>query len=53
VQGFMKNTSKKRALTPKYSSEKQFVLEGFETPFHKNLDPENQWMVLGKFNSMG
>lgn len=45
----MKNTSKKRALTPNYSSQRQLVLEGFETPFHKNLDPENRWVVLGKF----
>lgn len=42
----MRKTSKKRASTVSFVSQKQLVLEGFETPFAKNLNPENRWVVL-------
>lgn len=44
----MKSHSKKRAPAPKYVSPKQLVLEGFESPFEKKLNPENRWVVLAK-----
>jgi transposase, IS5 family len=46
VQGKMANTRKKRASTPTFVSRNQFVLEGFESPFDKRLNPENRWVVL-------
>jgi transposase, IS5 family len=44
----MKLSSKKRAPAPKYVSPKQLVIEGFESPFEKKLNPENRWVVLSK-----
>ena len=29
-----------------YTSEKQLMLEGFETEFEKWIDPTNKWVVL-------
>jgi IS5 family transposase len=46
VQGKMGNTSKNLAPKPNYVSPKQLVLEGFESPFHKNLNPNNRWVKL-------
>jgi hypothetical protein len=46
VQGKMANTRKKRASTPNFVSRNQLVLEGFESPFDKRLNPENRWVVL-------
>lgn len=46
MQGNMANTSKKRASTQEFISQKQLFLEGFETPFAKKLNPENRWIVL-------
>jgi hypothetical protein len=46
VQGKMANTRKKRAPTPPFVSRNQLVLEGFESPFDKKLNPENRWVVL-------
>jgi hypothetical protein len=46
MQGNMKYPLKKRASTPKYISPNQLLLEGFETPFDKNLNPKNRWVVL-------
>ncbi len=37
---------KKRAPAPHYESPKQLVLSGFETPFERNLNPANRWIVL-------
>ena len=37
---------KKRASAPEYLSPNQLVLEGFETPFEKKLNPNNRWVVL-------
>jgi hypothetical protein len=48
VQEKMTNTQKKRALTPTFVSQNQLVLEGFESPFNKKLNPENRWVVLAK-----
>ena len=44
----MKDTRKKPAPTPKYTSPKQMTIEGFETPFELSLNPENRWVVLAK-----
>jgi transposase, IS5 family len=46
VQGKMANTRKKRALTPPFVSRNQLVLDGFESPFDKKLNPVNRWVVL-------
>lgn len=42
----MQNTRKKRAHTPSYVSPKQLVIEGFESPFERKLNPNNRWVVL-------
>jgi len=44
----MKETLKKRASTPQYVSPNQLVLAGFETPFEKELNPKNRWVVLAR-----
>jgi hypothetical protein len=36
----MNKTSKRRAPTPEYVSEKQLVLSGFETPLFPNIGQE-------------
>lgn len=48
MQGKMKGTLKKRASTPQYVSPNQLVLAGFETPFEKELNPNNRWVVLAR-----
>jgi len=40
--------SKTRASKLSYSSQKQLSLSGFETPFTKELDPTNRWVVMEK-----
>jgi|GEM_PF-865878 len=42
----MKKALKKRAPTPKYVSPSQLVLDCFKTPFEKELNPANRWVVL-------
>ena len=42
----MGNTAKNLAPKPIYVSPKQLVLDGFESPFHKNLNPNNRWVKL-------
>lgn len=42
----METTRKKRAQALKYVSPKQLVLDNFETPFEKELNPKNRWVVL-------
>ena len=42
----MNKASKKHASTPKYVSPNQLVLDGFSTPFEKELNPNNRWVVL-------
>ena len=46
MQGFMTKSSKKRASTPNFVSPSQLVLEGFETPFSKQLNANNRWVKL-------
>lgn len=50
VQGNLGNIpikpSRKRAVTKKYVSPNQLVLEGFETPFAQKLSKKNRWVVL-------
>jgi hypothetical protein len=48
VQGNMQNTSKNRAPAPKYVSAKQLSLSEFESPFERNLNPSNRWVILSK-----
>lgn len=42
----MKKASKRRASSSPYVSQSQLIIEGFETPFHQNLDAENRWVKL-------
>lgn len=44
----MQNTSKNRAPSPKYVSTKQLSLTEFESPFERNLNPSNRWVILSK-----
>jgi hypothetical protein len=46
VQGKMPKALKNRASKHPYISPTQPVLEGFETPFAKHLNPANRWVVL-------
>lgn len=41
----MAKAQKNRASKQAYVSPTQTILEGFETPFHKTLDPTNRWVV--------
>jgi hypothetical protein len=42
----MKETRKSRAFNAPYESTRQLVLSGFETPFERELDRGNRWIVL-------
>jgi IS5 family transposase len=42
----MKKATRKHAPTPIYVSPKQLTLECFKTPFERELDPRNRWVVL-------
>jgi len=42
----MKGTRKSRAFNAPYESTRQLVLSGFETPFERELDKRNRWVVL-------
>lgn len=42
----MKKASKRRASKSPYVSQSQLVIDGFETPFSQNLDPDNRWVQL-------
>ncbi len=44
----MTHPSKNRASRPKYVSQHQLVIEGFESPFEKSLNPNNRWVRLAK-----
>lgn len=44
----MRNGPKKCAPTPDFVSQNQLVFEGFESPFEKELNPENRWVILAK-----
>lgn len=44
----MTHPSKNRASRPKYISQHQLVIEGFESPFEKSLNPNNRWVRLAK-----
>ncbi len=46
MQRNMKNAQKKCALTPQYLSPNQLILDGFETPFEKQLNPNIRWVIL-------
>jgi len=46
VQEKMKETRKSRAFNAPYESTRQLVLSGFETPFERELDKRNRWVVL-------
>ena len=48
MQGKMNKVQKKRALTVPFVSQKQLVLDGFDSPFDKKLNPENRWVVLAR-----
>lgn len=42
----MQDTSKRYAPRSQYISINQLAFCGFETPFYKQLDPTNRWLVL-------
>ena len=44
----MQNTSKNRAPAPKYVTTKQLSLTEFESPFERNLNLSNRWVILSK-----
>ena len=44
----MAKVYKKRTPIPNYVSPSQLVLEGFETPFEKKLNPKNRWVVFSQ-----
>ncbi|MFN0081249.1 MAG: transposase, partial [Ferruginibacter sp.] len=48
MQGILKKSSKKGAVTPQYVSPNQLTLCGFETPFEQALTSENRWVKLSK-----
>ena len=48
MQGKMGKALKKRASKLPYTSTKQMVLPGFESPFEQRLDATNRWVVLSK-----
>ena len=44
----MTTSRKKRALVPDYVSPSQLKLEGFESPFERELSKTNRWVVLAR-----
>lgn len=48
MQGKMQKSSKRRAPRSEYISQKQLSIEGFTTPFHEEIDPDNRWVILSK-----
>lgn len=42
----MEKSHKKRAQAPAYVSPKQMTIGGFESPFERELNPNNRWVVL-------
>jgi hypothetical protein len=44
----MTQERKSRAFNLAYASTRQMVLSGFETPFERELNPDNRWVVLSK-----
>jgi IS5 family transposase len=46
MQGKSSKGGKKLAASPKYMSPSQLSLEGFETPFERNLNKNNRWVRL-------
>ena len=42
----MEKSRKKRAQAPAYVSPKQMTIGGFESPFERELNPNNRWVVL-------
>jgi IS5 family transposase len=48
VQGYMAKHTKKRAPRLQYVSPSQLTLDGFESPFERNLNQNNRWVKLAK-----
>lgn len=48
VQGNMAKALKNRASKQPYHSQNQLTIPGFESPFGKNLVPDNRWVVLAR-----
>jgi hypothetical protein len=42
------NPTRKLAVSKKYISQNQLILEGFETPFEQKLTKNNRWVLLSK-----
>jgi len=48
MQGNSDKKSKKRAVHPKYESQNQLTIPGFENPFNIELDMDNRWVRLAQ-----
>ena len=46
MQGNSDKKSKKRAVHPKYESQNQLTIPGFENPFDIEIDMDNRWVRL-------
>jgi hypothetical protein len=44
----MQKVSKTPASRPQYVSQNQLTIEGFESPFERNLNPDNRWVKLSR-----
>lgn len=44
----MRKSVKKCAPTPDFVSQNQLIFDGFESPFAKNLNSKNRWVILAK-----
>lgn len=44
----MQKSFKRRAPRSEYISQKQLSIDGFTTPFHEEIDPNNRWVILSK-----
>jgi hypothetical protein len=42
------NSTRKLAVSKRYISQNQLILEGFETPFEQKLTKNNRWVLLSK-----
>jgi hypothetical protein len=48
VQGIIEKVKRKHAPTPAYTSPNQLTLDAFKSPFERELNPNNRWVVLAE-----
>ena len=46
MQGIMEKVKRKHAPTPTYMSPNQLTLDAFKSPFERELNPKNRWVIL-------